>query len=90
MSFKIVWESYKAGKRTFSEAWTTGAKAYLRGSYAGKPHFESLKTGDRLEASRAFALRQAEIIKTHEAAKGMPLRASNASFASQSTRLCLS
>lgn len=61
-SFKIVWEVYRAGKRKFEDNWTSGAKAYMRGHYAGKPYFESLRTGDREVAKTAFADRVAEIV----------------------------
>lgn len=67
MSFKLVWETRTAsGKRTFSQAWTRGAKAYIRGHHAGHPYFESLKTGNRALAAKKFAARQAEIVKKTE------------------------
>lgn len=67
MSFKLVWETRtSSGKRTFSETWTRGAKAYIRGHHAGHPYFESLKTSNRALASSKFAARQAEIVKGAE------------------------
>lgn len=67
MPFKLVWETRsEAGKRKFSEAWTRGAKAYIRGHHAGHPYFESLKTGNRALATQKFAARQAEIVKGAE------------------------
>lgn len=69
MPFKLVWETYEGGKRRFSPHWSSGAKAYIRGHYAGQPYFESLRTSDRNIAKRDFALREAEIIKHHEASK---------------------
>ena len=63
MSFKLIWESRtKEGKRVYAEQWSKGAKAYIRGHYAGKPYFESLRTGSRRVAAVAFANRQNEIV----------------------------
>ncbi len=67
MPFKLIWETRtQAGKRKYSEAWSRGAKAYLRGHHAGHPYFESLKTGNRSVAASNFAKRQAEIVKGSE------------------------
>ncbi len=67
MSFKLLWETRtETGKRKFSESWSRGAKAYIRGDHAGHAYFESLKTSNRSVAQSNFAKRQAEIVKGSE------------------------
>ncbi|MBS0270732.1 MAG: tyrosine-type recombinase/integrase [Proteobacteria bacterium] len=70
MPFKLLWESRtEAGKRKYSSDWSSGARAYLRGNYAGHAYFESLETGDRKLAQINFTKRAAEIVTETEARK---------------------
>lgn len=63
MSFKLIWQSRtKNGKgRAYSERWTSGAKAYIRGYHLGESYFESLQTSSRSIAAKKFAARQKQI-----------------------------
>jgi integrase len=64
MPFKLIWETRDpSGKRKYSQAWTRGAKAYIRGHHAGHPYFESLQTRSRSVAAQQFAKRQSEIVE---------------------------
>jgi len=75
VSFKLLWQSRtQDGKRTYSERWSRGARAYIRGYHDGHSYFESLETGDRIKAQTNFTKRSAEIVKASEKPKSAKRR----------------